>query len=271
LRESRERLQQAYDQIQHDLASAARIQRQMLPPTDRLISPFRTESLFLPAAQVSGDSFNFFQINHDLIGFYLFDVSGHGIQAALFSARLTSSLMPIAAVDRFDVDAGTPAAGFPGPGVFLSRLNARWVEPEAEMENYATIAYGTLDRRSGEVEIVLAGHPPPLVLRQGGGIETLGPGSLPFGMFPLVEYRSQRFLLHAGDRLVLYSDGVTECGNRDGELFGIERLQSALTASAGDSKLGLTRELEAQLQRWSDSLDFEDDVSVLVLERVNEA
>jgi sigma-B regulation protein RsbU (phosphoserine phosphatase) len=139
------------------------------------------------------------------------------------------------------------------------------------MENYATIAYGTLNRKSGAAEVVLAGHPPPLVLRHAGGIESLEPGSLPFGMFPKVDYESQRFILNVGDRLVLYSDGVTECGNPTGELFGIERLQSALTASAGDNRLGLARDLEAQLQHWSGTLDFEDDVSVLVLERVNQS
>ena len=271
MRESRQRLQQAYDQIQQDLASAARIQRQMLPPADRLVVPFRAESLFLPAAQVSGDSFNFFQIDNDRIGFYLFDVSGHGIQAALFSARLTSALMPTAASDRTEVGAGAAALGFLGPGPFLSEVNTRWVEPDAAMENYATIVYGTLDKHCGDADVVLAGHPPALVLRNDGGIESLEPGGLPFGMFPNVAYESQRVLLNRGDRLILYSDGVTECRNPQGELFGIERLRSALAANAGDNRLGLTRELEAQLQQWSGALDFEDDISVLVLERVRES
>lgn len=271
LRESRARLQQAYDQIQRDLASAARIQRQMLPPPDRLVSPFRAESLFLPAAQVSGDSFNYFLISNDLIGFYLFDVSGHGVQAALFSARLNSSLLPALASDRTLAETGAPAAGFPGPGPFLSEVNTRWVEPDAEFDNYATIAYGTLDKRSGEANIALAGHPPPLLLRNAGEIETLGAGGLPFGMFPDVDYEPQRVVLHAGDRLIMYSDGVTECANPRGELFGIERMQRALATSAGDNRLGLTRELEAQLQQWSGTLDFEDDISVLVLGRDRES
>ncbi|WP_295447328.1 SpoIIE family protein phosphatase [uncultured Thiodictyon sp.] len=271
LRESRERLQQAYNQIQRDLTSAARIQRQMLPPADRLVSPFSTESLFLPAAQVSGDSFNFFPLNQDLIGFYLFDVSGHGVQAALFSARLNAALMPTAASHRSLADLGTPAAGFPGPGPFLSDVNSRWIDPDADFENYATIVYGTLDKHCGEAQIVLAGHPPPLILRNCGVIETLEPGGLPFGMFPDVDYQPQRVLLNAGDRLILYSDGVTECSNRQGELFGIARMQSALAASTGDHRLGLTRELEAQLQQWSGTLDFDDDISVLVLERDSES
>jgi phosphoserine phosphatase RsbU/P len=271
LLESRQRLQQAYDQIKRELASAARIQRQMLPPADRLVSPFRIESLFLPAAQVSGDSFNFFPLNRNQIGFFLLDVSGHGVQAALFSARLNGALVPTAASDLHQDGTSISADIFSGPGPFLSELNDRWLEPEAELENYATIAYGTLDRHSGEGEIVLAGHPPPLILRKSGAIDSLKPGGLPFGMFQGADYESQAFALGPGDRLILYSDGVTECCNQAGEQFGIERMQAALAASAGDHRARMTRELEAQLQQWSGSLDFEDDVSLLVLERVSKS
>lgn len=260
LLESRQRLQYAYNQIQRELAAAARIQRQMLPPPDRIVSSYRIESLFLPAAHVSGDSFNFFPLSPDQIGFYLLDVSGHGVQAALFSARLNGSLVPTVASSEFT-----------GPDSFLSDLNDRWLEPDTEIENYATIAYGTLDRHRGEAAIVLAGHPPPLVLRNSGRIDSLEPGGLPFGMFPHAGYEPQRLVLDEGDRLILYSDGVTECCNPQGELFGIERMQAALAASAGDHRSRMTRELEAQLQQWSGTLDFEDDVSVLVLERVRES
>ena len=271
LLESRQRLQQAYDQIKRELAAAARIQRQMLPPPDRLVSPFRIESLFLPAALVSGDSFNFFPLNQNQIGFYLLDVSGHGVQAALFSARLNGTLVPTAASDLPGADTASAAAVFSRPGPFLSELNDRWLEPEAELENYATIAYGIIDRRSGDGEIVLAGHPPPLVLRKSGTIDTLQPGGLPFGMFQGPDYQSQVLQLGPGDRLILYSDGVTECGNQAGEQFGLERMQAALAASAGDHRSRMTRELEAQLQQWSGALNFEDDVSLLVLERVSES
>lgn len=267
LRDSRQRLQEAYNQIQRDLASASRIQRQMLPPADRLVAPFRVESLFLPAAQVSGDSFNFFPLNQDQIGFYLMDVSGHGVQAALFSARLNCALVPTAASYQLRPGFGASAVDGGGPGLFLSELNQRWVEPDAELENFATIAYGTLDKRRGETEIVLAGHPPPLVLRKGGRVESLEPGGLPFGMFPDANYVSQRLLLEPGDRLVLYSDGVTECRNPQGEQFGVARMQSALIGRADESRCRMTWALEAQLQKWSGTLDFEDDVSVLILER----
>lgn len=270
LRESRERLQQAYNQIQSELASAARIQRQLLPPPDRLVTPFQVESLFLPAAQVSGDSFNYFALNDRLIAFYLLDVSGHGVQAALFSVRLNCSLMPSATAEKNETASDEMAVDFSDPGVFLSQLNTRWVEPDADLENYATIVYGTLDRQTGEAEMVLAGHPPPLILRHDGRIESLEPGGIPFGMFPNADYDVQRLRLDVGDRLILYSDGVTECRNPQGEFFGVERMSTTL-AARGDDKSRIAVALETQLQQWSGTLQFEDDVSVLVLERIPES
>ncbi len=261
LRDSRNRLEQAYDQIQADLVSAARIQRQMLPTSDRVALPFRVEWLFLPAAQVSGDSFNFFELSPDLIGFYHLDVSGHGIPAALLSASLSRSLVP----------GGGPGvaarADFLDPARFLTDLNRQLSDPEVEMENFATIAYGVLDKRTGEVNLALAGHPLPLIVRRRGEIEYLAPGGLPVGMFPEVAYEAQLVRLCPGDRLILYSDGVTECQNSHGEAFGDARLQAvsaALTSSHGARRL--TDALGDELREWRGASDFEDDISILTFE-----
>jgi sigma-B regulation protein RsbU (phosphoserine phosphatase) len=261
LRESRNRLEQAYDQIQTDLIAAARIQRQMLPTTDRTAFPFRAEWLFLPAAQVSGDSFNFFKLAPDRIGFYHLDVSGHGIAAALLSASLSRSLVP----------GGGPGVAAPAdffePARFLADLNRQLSDPDGELEHFATVAYGTVNTTSGEVEIALAGHPLPILLRHRGEVECLRPGGLPVGMFPEVGYESQQLRLDPGDRLILYSDGVTECQSSQGEIFGEERLRAVATDSARHTSPGLTDTLGVSLREWRGTSDFEDDISVLVLER----
>jgi len=261
LRESRNRLEQAYDQIQADLTTAARIQRQMLPTTDRAAFPFRAEWLFLPAAQVSGDSFNFFELTTDVIGFYHLDVSGHGIPAALLSASLSRSLVP----------GGGPgvaaAADFLDPARFLADLNRQLGDPDAESEHFATVVYGTVNKSSGEVRVALAGHPLPIVLRHRGEVEHLKPGGLPVGMFPDVTYESQQLRLDPGDRLILYSDGVTECQNAQGETFGDAQLRAVTTSSARHASPALTEALGVSLREWRGASDFEDDISVLVLER----
>lgn len=259
LRESRNRLAQAYDQIQADLATAARIQRQLLPTSDHATFPFRAQWLFLPAAQVSGDSFNFFELPGDRIGFYHLDISGHGVPAALLSVSLSRSLVP-------GSGPGVASTDFLDPANFLIDLNRQLINPEGEVENYATIAYGTLEKGTGRVLIALAGHPHPMVMRQTGEIAYLKNGGLPVGMFAAVAYESQELSLAPGDKLVLYSDGVTECSNLEGQPFGQEQLRDAL-AFASRSQLPLTAILDDRLRQWRGPRDFEDDISLLVLER----
>lgn len=261
LLDSRNRLEHAYNQIQADLAAAARIQRQMLPISDLAVSPLRSEWLFLPAAHISGDSFNFFELSEELIGFYHLDVSGHGIPAALLCASLGRSLVP----------GGGPGVSaltdFLEPAQFLSDLNRQLCTSEGEVENYATLAYGTLEKHSGLARIALAGHPLPMIARNSGKIEQLEHGGLPVGMFPEVGYRAQTVQLDPGDQLILYSDGVTDCANNAEEAFGEERLRAVIAANFGKPAVRLRDALVEQLRHWHGPLDFEDDVSVLILQR----
>ena len=265
LLDSRNRLQHAYGQIQADLAAAARVQLQMLPTSDLAVFPFRAAWLFLPAAQVSGDGFNFFELTPELIGFYQLDVSGHGISSALLSASLSRALTP----------GGGGGVGsrpdFLAPDRLLTNLNRQMSDPDKETENFATVAYGTLNRRTGEGAIALAGHPLPILLRADGAIEHLSPDGLPVGMFPEAAYRAQRFRLAPGDRLILYSDGVTECRNPTGALFGDEQFEAVAAAAGSLSSKALTTLLAERLGEWQGQSHFEDDISVLVLERPLEA
>jgi sigma-B regulation protein RsbU (phosphoserine phosphatase) len=261
LRASRNRLKHAYDQIQADLRAAARVQRQMLPHSDQCLRPFRADWVFLPAAQVSGDSFGFFELAPDLIGFYQLDVSGHGIPSALLSVSLNRSMLP----------SGDPSSGsredLLDPARFLASLNAQLADPAGEVENFATVVYGTLDKRTGAASIALAGHPLPILVRQSGAIESLRPGGLPVGMFPQMTYEPQRLSLDTGDRLILHSDGVTECRNPLGDVFGDEQLRAVSAEAAGGSAADLVAVLETRLRDWRGTAEFEDDVSILVLER----
>ncbi len=260
LQQSRNQLALAYDKIQADLAIAARIQRQLLPTSDRAAFPFRAQWLFLPAAQISGDSFNFFELTRELIGFYHLDVSGHGVPAALLSVSLSRSLVPGGGPGM------APDTDFLDPGRFLAELNRQLTSREGELENFATIAYGTLEKHTGKVRLALAGHPYPILVRQGGEIEYLRQSGLPVGMFPHVDYEPQEVCLAPGERLVLYSDGVTECRNPSGETFGEDQLQAAL-GLAIQAELPWTKVLDHRLREWRGTFDFEDDISLLVLER----
>lgn len=261
LQASRNGLKRAYDSIRADLRLAARVQRQLLPRSDDCLKPVRADWVYLSAAEISGDSFNFFELDADLIGFYQLDISGHGIPSALLSASLSRSLLPTGNPDS------ASRANFLDPPRFLADLNEQLADPDGEVEHFATIVYGTLDKRTGEGVIALAGHPLPILVRRGGAIESLRPGGLPVGMFPHATYEAQRLALGPGDRLLLYSDGVTDCASPTGELFGDERLHAIAGAAAESSAGQLAAVLQARLRDWRGTLDFEDDISILVLER----
>jgi sigma-B regulation protein RsbU (phosphoserine phosphatase) len=182
----------------------------------------------------------------------------------LLSASLSRALVPgggpgvVAGEQFFD------------PARFLGDVNRQFADPDAEMEQFATIAYGILDKRTGEAAIALAGHPLPIILRSIGECEYLEPGGLPVGMFPEVAYDSQIVHLGPGDRLIFYSDGVTECQGPNGELFGDQRMTALLTAAFDASASRLISTLANRLREWRKRDDFEDDISVLVLERPQE-
>lgn len=267
LLDSRNRLRAAFDRIQADLAAAARIQRQLLPTSDRAARPLRAAWLFLAAAEVSGDSFNFFEVDEDRLGFYLLDVSGHGIPSALLSTSLSRTLVPGAGCEeRCSVSQST----YLDPAAFLAHLNQHLVDTDEERENFATIAYGTINKSTGQGLMALAGHPRPLLLRYDGSLESLQLSGLPVGMFPHIRFQSQPFSMAPGDRLILYSDGILDCEDPNGQHFGEDRLRLALTAEGYSSAADLIERLKGILHQWRGQADPADDISILVLERPQE-
>jgi sigma-B regulation protein RsbU (phosphoserine phosphatase) len=261
LRHQHEALEEAYRQIQNDLAAAARIQRESLPTSDAPIAPLRAGWLFLPAAKVSGDSFHVLSLTPDLVGFYHLDVAGHGIPAALLSTSLTRSLVPIAA-------GGDGITGdYLEPARLLARLNRELCRPDGEVNTYATMVYGTLERRTGKGRLALAGHPKPMIVRADGSVDSLAAGGLPVGMFEGAEYDTQSFELHPGERLVMYSDGITDCFDADGLAFDIDHLRATLLGARRGSAQDMACALEHAVSSWRGHAELEDDVSVLIIHR----
>ncbi len=147
-------------------------------------------------------------------------------------------------------------------------LNRQLTNRDGEVQNYATIAYGTLEKHTGRVRLALAGHPYPILIRHDGTIEYLRQGGLPVGMFPHVDYDTQELCLDPGDRLILYSDGITECSDPSGEAFGYDRFRETLAQAILVGGTGaLATALDRRLRAWRGPIHFEDDISMLALER----
>jgi sigma-B regulation protein RsbU (phosphoserine phosphatase) len=152
------------------------------------------------------------------------------------------------------------------PDRVVSMLNRRMIELNLELV-YFTCCYGILDESSGELEFVRAGHTLPLLATSSGAVTVLDDeGDAPVGLFPDVEYHAIRRRLEVGDRLVLYTDGITECTDRDGGEYGVDRLAETLRANAGTRLSDLPASLASSARAWSGKEELADDMTLLVVE-----
>jgi sigma-B regulation protein RsbU (phosphoserine phosphatase) len=264
LAETNRSLTQAYETMRKDLEAAARMQRSLLPGPCT-IQGLHCDSLFLPASAVAGDVFNFFPLNASSTGFYLLDVSGHGIPAAMLSVTLSKML-------NSRPSQGSPLVQTASDGITyeirppheaVAELNRRF-QDQGDM--YFTMVYGLLDNRSRRLQMVQAGHPEPVLLRRGKPPMALGEGGFPVGMLPEMSYDLLEYTMEQGDRLFLCSDGITECANQHDEQFGFPRFIDFLDQHRDAPLDALLRAMELTIRRWGGSADFADDVSLLAFE-----
>jgi phosphoserine phosphatase RsbU/P len=259
------RLESAHKLIEDDLKAAAWMQTSLLPSPAMLAHGVRCEWRLQPSGYVAGDTFNFFPMGEQQVGFYLLDVSGHGVPAAMLSVTLSMMLT----ADETD---GNPLKRYNhnreafellSPGDAIRVLNHRF---QSKDERYFTMVYGLFDTGSSTLSLAQAGHPGPILIRNGGEIRVLGSGGMPVGLWPDIEFDCFDVAASHGDRLLLYSDGVTECMNKQGEAFGQRRLLAYLEQRATQRLDDLLEGLLIEIKAWRAAPDLGDDVSLLAIE-----
>jgi len=265
------RLSEALRQIEQDLEVAARIQQSVLPAHQQRYRDYFSDWLFLPSAWVSGDIFNVFPLDNHL-GFYCVDVSGHGVGAAMMSLAVARQFLHGRAVERFLFTDDDEVAS---PAEVVRILNGRFCSDEVEVVSYFTMIYGVIDLDTGEGKLCQAGHPTPFIVSPDGEVRAVGSGGAPVGLMPDLSWTDVDFTLAAGERLCLFSDGITECENLAGEQFGPQRLQEALRHGAALGLNDLLAQFARHLIHWRSGENQEqptmaDDVSLLVIERKGE-
>jgi sigma-B regulation protein RsbU (phosphoserine phosphatase) len=218
---------------------------------------------------MSGDIFNFFALDDRHVGFYLLDVSGHGVPAAMCSVALSLVLMPDGShrspLTRYDPRSGSYEVV--EPRHVISELNSRF---QAKNDKYFTMTYGVLNAQTSILKLAQAGNPNPLLIERSGSVRSLGSGGMPVGLWPEMDFDCIEVSLRSGDRLVLYSDGVSECASVDEEEFGDARVLEVLSGAARQPLDVMLKSLEEELETWHGSEDFADDVSMLALELTGE-
>jgi sigma-B regulation protein RsbU (phosphoserine phosphatase) len=242
--------------VRNDLNTAARIQQSILPQT---FPPFPDRSEFdiyaqmTPAKEVGGDFYDFFFIDHDRLAFVIGDVSGKGVPAAIFMAVSRTLLKAI-------------ATQVVNPGESLRRINSMLI-PESSGRMFVTIFYGVLNTRTGEVQFSFGGHNPPYIKRKEGPIERINHESgFLLGMLDDMEYDVHKIMLHPGDTMLLYTDGVTEAMNGNNELFEESRLENSLKRLNGSPLKDMLDGIQADLMQFASGAPQADDITMLALQ-----
>ncbi len=260
-----QQLQQAYQLIEKDLRAAAWMQENLLPPTTLRACGIDCRWYFRPTRYVAGDILNFFELDSGIVGFYMLDVSGHGVPSAMLSVSLSMVLTPASShgspLKEFNADTGKFEVAEPAEAIH--ELNRRF---QAKDDHYFTIVYGIINTHSRKLKLVLAGHPSPILFRQKAAPAYLDGTGMPIGLMPEIEFDCIETDFGPGDRLILYSDGVTECVDATGEAFGAERLLDAMTERRDWPLDGLLQGLEATLDGWKCGEEFSDDISAMAIE-----
>jgi serine phosphatase RsbU (regulator of sigma subunit)/catechol 2,3-dioxygenase-like lactoylglutathione lyase family enzyme len=198
----------------HDLAIAKQVQTRLFPQRQPLTRTLAYAGICHPARTVGGDYYDFLDLGSRRLGLVIADIAGKGIGAALLMANLQAALR------------SQCATAWETPERFLQSVNQLLYENTADGD-YATLFFAEYDDDARKLRYSNCGHPPALLLRRGNGLERLGPTSTVVGLFEKWDCAMEERELAPGDAVLLYTDGVTEALNGDGEEFGEERLLEA--------------------------------------------
>ncbi len=237
--------------LDHDIEIASKIQLGLLPKELPNLPHVAMAGSTLACYSVGGDCFDVIELDGGRHGFFLGDISGKGIPAALLATLLQGIFYTTASMD-IEITS------------VFSRVN-RYLCERAGGDRYATVFYGVLDK-TGAFQYVNAGHVPPLIRRSSGAIERLDLASFPVGMFPEADYSSASVKLEKDDFLVIYTDGVSEAVNVRSEMFEEERLQHLLENFKGHTVEELAGAIRDAVKAFSEGAAQSDDITVLVVQ-----
>jgi sigma-B regulation protein RsbU (phosphoserine phosphatase) len=234
---------------QKEVEDARLIQRGLLPTAMPQTSAVQLASSWQPANGVGGDCFDALTFPGGGVGIVIADVAGKGVPAALLMSNLQ------AAVRAFAQEGAAPSSVTTSVNRLLCRNMAAG--------RFVTFCYARLDVAAGRLTYANAGHNPPLLVHADGRIDALAPSGTVLGVFAESAYEQGEFRLDRGDRLVLYTDGITEGRDAAGDEFGEERLAQSALAHRGAAADGMLAAMLSDVERFNGGT-YEDDATLIV-------
>jgi serine phosphatase RsbU (regulator of sigma subunit) len=236
-----------------DLVEAARIQRLLLPAQPPQIVGYHLDGSTFPCREVGGDYYDYLELPGGCWGIVLADVAGKGLPAGMLMSNFQASMQLMSELDL-------PIAAI------CERLNRRLCRILPE-NRFITFFMGILDPARNTMVFVNAGQDPPLLVHADDSVERLELSTLPLGMFDDLEFRVETVILHPGDVLCFYSDGVTGAEDASGEMFGDERLTHVLMKVRENAPPAILDGVFAAVDAHCGAVPHLDDITVVVLKR----
>jgi len=245
VRESEEK-----SRLEREMRVAAEIQQALLPPRLFASGPIELAGTTIPCRAIGGDFYEYVELGEGNVSFAVCDVSGKGPGAALLAAAIQGIL-------------ASSAEARLSPGEAMAGLNRTLVRRSID-RRFATIAFGQIDG-DGRLKLTSAGHNPTYLLKADGTLSKLDKGGLMVGIFPGLSYDEDQVVLAPGDRLILYSDGVTEAESSSTEQYEEARLEECLRGSSTGTPDDIVRTLIESVRTFADGYAQADDITVLVV------
>ena len=248
----RERIER--ERVEQELQVARNIQQASLPKEVPQLEGWQIFPLYQPAREVGGDFYDFFELDDERLGIVVGDATGKGVPAALVMASTRSMLRAVA-----------QAMGSSSPGEVLGRVNDP-LATDVPPNMFVTCFYAIFDPKKASLSYANAGHDLPYVRSSGGDAEELRARGMPLGLMPGMHYEEKEVVLHKGESVLFYSDGLVEAHNPKGEMFGFPRLR-ALVAEHGEKHSLGDALLEDLYSFVGEGWEQEDDITLLTLRR----
>jgi serine phosphatase RsbU (regulator of sigma subunit) len=243
------------EKMEKELALAAKIQEDFLPKENPPCKKFEVVGYNTPCYQVGGDYYDFIDIDPSRLGIVVADVSGKGVGASLLMASLRAALQS-EVYSGYDIEE---------MAVKLNDFVHRSSAPNA----FITFFFCELNKESGELKYINAGHNPPLIIDKKGKITRLESSGLCLGMFPSSTYEVKKVKMNLGEMAILYTDGITESRSKDNKEFDEKGLIKLIRKHAKLQASKILKKVYEELDSFTAGADRMDDMTLVIIQRTS--